>query len=333
MEKKKIITLGIAGLSFILAASITSTVAWYTGSSYLAITDLNVSLKDPRLEISLTGNENDFADEIAVENSMTDFSPVTSAFSNEWIERKEEKPVFKDGYAVGSDYLFNKSSDFKTATTGYFSKAFYLRCDIDANITFDPEGTYFEPDTNLNHSPKLNDVVKSMRFSVLVLGENYKYTIYDPNKTEETYLGGILDTANSGYYNTYANKEILYGQIYSSDPNKTTKECIVYDEPLAHETNDIPRNEMTCFKANNAQGDRKFNRELSEANGLVIQKENSLGPDEVERKFNIPLKAGRPQKIILSFYQEGWDLDNTNFIVHSNFLVYVSFMIAPTNPY
>ena len=50
MEKRKLAILGIAGLSLILAASITMTVAWYNGSSYLAINQINVGLVDKDLK-------------------------------------------------------------------------------------------------------------------------------------------------------------------------------------------------------------------------------------------------------------------------------------------
>ena len=366
MDNKKTLTLAIAGLSLLLAASITSTVAWYTGSTYLAITDINIHLKDPNLEIATENlvfkNQLDGYDL----NEVNDFTAVTTAFSYEWLDRKEETPIFKNGFANGVGYVLNKPSDYSKATFGYFSQTFYLKCDIDAYITFDKENTKFIPDvesnermlenegfmndmrnrySDLNESDlkikvlkNLNNVVNSMRFSILILDDeydeydDYKYFIYDPNKTVETYLGGILDTTDSGYYSTYNNKEVLYGEIISSDPNKTAQECVVYDNPLLAETNLYKKSEMTCFNANNFAGDMKFNKELSIANGLVIKTEDSFGPNEVETQLLIPVNAHRPRKIVLSFYQEGWDLDNTNLIVYSHFLTNMQFMIAPVAP-
>ena len=330
MKTKNVITLGIAGISLILAASITSTVAWYTGSSYLAITNIDVRLKDPNLTISVDNYS--FVSKLNNDSLgyVDNFTAVTSAFSNEWIKRKEQMPVFRDGYAAGSDYVFNKASDYTVANTGYFSKVLYLKSDIDAYATFDKELTRFLPNTENNHSEKLDNVVNCMRFSILVLDYEYKYYIYDPNKSGVTYLGGILDSSNSGYYNTYAGKEILYGEVYSNDPQKDVRDCIVYDDPLEEETHEFERNEMTCFNANNARGDRKVNFEKSV--DLVRKIEDSISYDEVEKKLLIPLKANVSTKIVLSFYQEGWDLDNTNFIVHSNFFTTVSFMIAPVMP-
>ena len=368
MDKKRVITLGIAGLSLILAASLTSTVAWYTGSSYLAITNINIELKDPKLQISINNTKFDTYVKSSDLNKVGMFTAVSSMFSNEWIRTKEETPIFKYGNTVGNGYLFNKASDFKNATEGYFSQTFYLKSDINAYVTFDKEQTNFLPDIEKNNDllknegfmgtmanrypnlhgqdlenkvlENLNSVVKSMRFSVLVLDDDpadlyddYKYYIYDPNKTEETELGGILDTSDSGYYNTYNHKEVLYGEITGNKTNPLDcADNIVYDDPLPQSLNVYQRDEMTCFKANNAQGDQKFNHDESINNGLRIKKENSLSYSEVDKQLLIPISTSKNRRIVLSFYQEGWDLDNTNFIVYSHFLVNVSFMIAPVAP-
>ena len=367
MEKKRIISLGIAGLSLALAASITSTVAWYTGSTYLAITDINIKLKDPELQIS-TDNVH-FSDKISSRDliRMEHFTAVSSMFSNEWLANREETPVFKDGYPVGLDYVMNDSSDYSNASGGYFSQTFYLKCDLDSYITLDKENTTFVPDEESNEEmlrnegfmntmrgkyqdlseselkemvlSHLNNVVNSLRISILVIDDepddeydDYKYYIYDPNKNGDTLLGGILDTTDSGYYNTYNSKEILYGQTYSSNPNNTVDDCIVYDNALLAATTEHDRKDMTCFVANNALGDRKINFPQSYENGLVIEKEHSLDASQVENELLIPISSRKTRKIVLSFYQEGWDLDNTNFIVYSQFFINVLFMIAPVKP-
>ena len=369
MKKKKVITLGVAGLSLILAASITSTVAWYTGSTYLAITDINIKLKDPSLQISVDNFR--FKDRLNSNElkKVGMFTAVSSMFSSEWLSQKVEEPVFKYGNTVGNGYLFNKPSDYKNASDGYFSQTFYLKCDVDAYITFDKDKTTIVPDYEQNelmlHNEgfmgsmaskysdlhgqaledkvlnNLNKVVESMRFSILVIDEDeedeyddYKYYIYDPHKNGKTELGGILDTSDSGYYNTYNHKEVLYGEITGDKQNPY--DCtgnIVYDSPLLQSTNVYQRSELTCFNANNAQGDQKFNHDESINNhGLNIKIEDSLDYFEVENQLLIPISSSKTRKIVLSFYQEGWDKDNTNFIVYSHFLVNVMFMIAPVSP-
>lgn len=364
MEKRKVLALGIAGLSLALAASITSTVAWYTGSSYLAITDINITLENPELSISTDGVH--FSNKVRSDElfQVSTFHAVSSVFSNEWIEERKETPIFKEGYSPAGKYV-SKYSD--NAVEGFFSQTLYLKSTSYNYVTLDANQSLFTPDEEGNKElwenagfmnkmrsrfpdlseeelkavvlEKLNSVVKSMRFSILVLDDNsedeyddYKYFIYDPNKSEETLLGGILDSTDSGFYDTYNHKEILYGDVYSNDENKTAEQCVVYDTALEEATNIFTRENMTCFNANNAKGDEKVNFSLSENNGLRIRKENSLSKDEVETKLLIPVSPNKSQRIVLSFYQEGWDKDNTNFIVYSHFFTNVQFMIAPVEP-
>ena len=367
MEKKRIIVLGIATLSLITAAAVTSTVAWYTGSSYLAITDINIGLKDPELYISIDGDK--YVNKLTNEQLMevNKFRSVSSMFSDAWLDNREEKPDFKRGFISGShQYVFNKITDVKEAEDGYFSQQFYIKCDLDAYITLDTNLTSFMPDEAANKAlledeefmhkmqqeypsltgdeliarveKNLNDVVRSLRLSILVLDDDntdnyddYAYYIIDPYKDKETYLGGVLDTIGVGYFDTYNHKEVLYGEVYSTDPNKTVEECIVYEDPLTEETV-VPREDRTCFNARNAAGDQKVNLEASFANGLEIKKENSISFEEVEEKVLIPVSSNKPTRLVLSFYQEGWDLENTDFIRFSHFFVNVLFKIAPVMP-
>ena len=51
---------------------------------------------------------------------------------------------------------------------------------------------------------RLNKVADAMRFSILIKdGEEYSYTIIDPNKNGTTLLGGILDNSVDQYYDSY----------------------------------------------------------------------------------------------------------------------------------
>lgn len=366
MDKKKVITLGSALLSFIAAAAVTSTVAWYTGSAYLAVTDIRVGLKDPVLAISID-------DEHYVKQLSNDqlpdvgrFRSVSSMFSEVWMEEKSETPIFKGGYTSGSKYVYNHYDDSRVATGGYFIQEMYIRCDIDAYITIDSELTSFRPDEDGNKElatdpdfvnlmsvkyPNLsgealqdrilfdlNNVVKSLRLSILVIDgdeedeyDDYSYFILDPYKDKETLYGGILDANADTYYDTLNHKEVLYGQMVSTDEEKTVEECVVYDEPLEEATS-VVSEDLTCFVAQNAKNDRKVNFEKSFENGLEIKKENSLGLDEVEDNLFIPVSPKRSQKIVLCIYQEGWDFENTDFVRYSHFFVNVLFMIANKKP-
>lgn len=357
MNRRKILSLASAALTFMVAATITSTVAWYTGSAYLAVTDINIGLFNPELSISVDGEH--FSDKVKSKDLMEvkEFTAVSSMFSDEWKALRKDKPIFKDGYASSGRYIVNESTDCSNATGGYFSQEFYLKCDTYAYVTLDREKSGFTPDEAGNQALvddeaflarlqsrypgltkdealyRLNNVVKSMRFSILVIDEDgmddgyddYKYFIYDQYKgAESELLGGILDTTDSGYYETYNSKEVLFGEV-----SLNSEDDIIYDAPLEQETTSVTRKDMTCFAANNAAGDRKINFNDSK---FEIKREDSFGYDEVETSLLIPCAPGKSQKIVLSFYQEGWDRENTNFIVYSHFLVNVLFKIAPVEP-
>ena len=366
MEKRKVVSLGIALLSLVTAAAITSTVAWYTGSAYLAVTDIYVGLKDPKLSISI--DDEHFTNKLANDQlpDVGRFRSVSSMFSEVWLEEEAEEPIFKGGYTSGSKYIYNHYDDSRVATGGYFCQEMYLRCDINAYITLDSELTSFTPDEvgnkalatdpdfvnlmsvkypNLSGEAlqdrilfDLNNVVKSLRLSILVIDgdendeyEDYTYHIIDPYKDKETYYGGILDANADTYYDTYNHKEVLYGQIISTDEEKTAEECIVYDDPLNDSTSIVAEN-LTCFVAQNAKNDQKVNLEQSFENGLEIKKENSLSLEETEENLFIPVFPTRSQKIVLCIYQEGWDFENTDFVRYSHFYVNVLFKIADKKP-
>lgn len=366
MEKKRVIALGIATLSLLTASAVTSTVAWYTGSNYLAITDINIGLLDPKLSISV--DDQHFFNKLKDEDldKPAKFKSVSSIFSDEWIANKGERPIFKGGYASGSKYVCNQSSDSKDATGGYFCQEMFIKCDTNAYITLDAEQTNFRPDEKSNRAlsedeeflnkmsaqypnlsreqlknklyTDLNNVVKSLRLSILVLDsdssdayDDYGYYIIDQFKEQgnDTYYGGVLDTDDDGYFDTYKHKEILYGDIRSTDENKTVEECVVYDEPLSSPTT-ISEEYLTCFVAQNYAGDEKVN--LLDSTDLEIAKENSYDLSEAEQTMLIPVTSSHSQHIVLSIYQEGWDKDNTDFVRYSHFFVNVLFKIAPVQP-
>lgn len=355
MEKRKIAIFGIAGLSLLLAASISMTVAWYNGSSYLAINGVNVGLADKHLSISI--DNEDFKSFIPTEdlNEVGRFRAVSSMFSDDWISRKEETPVFKGAYGASAKNVVNSVDEAHTISGGYYCQDFYLMCDYDVYVTLDKELTTFNSDEEGNREliqelrekypglsdeeiyDNLNRVIESLRISLLVLNDSdddsgeypdYAYHIVDPFKNKITYMCGILDSDKNGYYDySEENKEVLYGECYSSDENKTVEECLVYNEPTLTSTH-VSSKELTCFTSGNKEGVKKINFEASAANGVVLQKEKSVALEDVESEILIPLKTNVSKRIVLSFYQEGWDFENTDFVKYSHFFVNVIFKIA-----
>lgn len=355
MEKRKLVILGIAGLSLVLATSISMTVAWYNGSSYLAVNQMNIGLVDKHLEISIDNDH--FGDFIKTDDLMDvgKFRAVSSMFCDDWISRKEETPLFKGAYGSSAKNVVNSVDDAHTISGGYFCQDIFIRSDYDVYVTLDKDLTTFNSDEEENRTliqelrekypglsdeeiyENLNRVIESLRISLLVLNDSdddsgefpdYAYHIIDPFKDKITYMCGILDNDKNGYYDySPENKEILYGQCYSADENKTVEDCLIYKDPTLTST-EVSSKELTCFVSGDKEGVKKIDFNESIANGLVLEQEKSVALEEVETKVLIPLKANVSKRITLCFYQEGWDVDNTDFVKYSNFFVNVIFKIA-----
>ena len=105
---------------------------------------------------------------------------------------------------------------------------------------------------------RLNKVADAMRFSILIKdGEEYSYTIIDPNKNGTTLLGGILDNSVDQYYDSYLEGstnewcERVYGEVSGE---------IVYDEPYdGEESYKDPSLPSSAFNARHKKGVKPFN--------------------------------------------------------------------------
>ena len=356
MNKQRLAILGIASLSLMLAASVSMTVAWYIGSSYLTIRNFQISLMDQELQIS---TDNEQFDQLIPNDELMEvdrFRAVSTMFCNEWIARKEERPIFKGGFGFASVNVVNSSNAAGNIAEGYFCQEIFIKSLVsDVYVTLDPELTTFVPDNEGNEAiiqelrekypgfsdeeiyANLNNVVRSIRVSLLVLNDSdddsgefpdYAYYIVDPFKDKITYMSGVLDNDKSGYYDySEENKEILYGECHSSDPEKTVEQTLVYKEPTASSTT-VSYKELTCFTSGNREGVRKIDFDASFANGLVLEEEHSVALENVDKEVLIPVRTGVSKRIVLSFYQEGWDFENTDFVRYSNFYINVMFKIA-----
>lgn len=359
-NKQRITIISLATVSLMLTASVVLTVAWYDGASHLAVSNVNVSLLDKELSIStdnITFKQYLSTDDLA---ETTVFKAVSSQFSDNWISQKKDKPEFYGVYSYSNNDSSNDNQP-KLLESGYFTQELYIKCNSAVYVTFDAENTTFLPDEEDNEKllhesnaklheffpgltdeeilHNLNACVKSLRLSLLVLDDeddesgtypDYNYYIIDPYKEQKTYLAGILDSDKNGYYDySKEDKEILYGEAYSSVEGKTVEECLAYHEPNQTST-EVGEKHLTCFTSGNKQGVSKINFEQSFENGLVLKEEPSISSSEMENKVLIPLRPNTSKRIVLSFYQEGWDKDNTDFVRFSHFFVNVLFKIAKT---
>ena len=350
MNKKRILAASIALISLTTIASITSTLAWYTGAGYLSISNFNIKLKDEKLSIS-NDNETfvDFLDDSQL-NQVDKFRSVSSMFASSWLENKETKPVFRGGYGTASKSVVDSVSDTSATSVGYFCQDLYIKCTDDATLTLDTELTSFkaaeEENTEIVEQLRekypglsdedilfnLNNVIKSLRLSILVLNDTgsdsldeYAYFIIDPFKDKTTYYGGVLDNDLDGYFDYYKDKQVIYGELSSSIEGKSVEDCLIYDDALTSDTSYTGDN--TCFNSGMKKGTKPVNIEKSIENGLSIAEEQSIALEEAEEYVEIPVKAETSKRIVLSFYQEGWDKENTNFVMYSHFYVNVMFKI------
>lgn len=324
-----------------------STFAWYNGSSHLSVSNFNIRLADKRLLISTDNVE--FKSHLAKEDlvEVDFFRPVSSMFMESWVNVKEEAPRFKRGFSHESITMdaYVLETDYATASEGYFVQSLYLKADVDGFVSIDSSLTSFEADSAKNKgvankllemgrysgidvdalTNKLDDIIKSMRFMVLVLDEEdetgldeYATYIIDPTKTDDTYYGGVLDNDGDGYYDYHDDKEVLFGEIDSGDTS-----LIVYDSMASIST---PKVSHSVFDANTHQGVRHLNINASSENGLKLKKEHSLSMDELSN-IKIPVRNGISRHICLAMYIEGWDIDNNNYTMYSSFKSNIGFTL------
>jgi hypothetical protein len=321
-------------------AAVSVSLAWYATSTTVILSNFNVSLSaDASLEIGIKDSDGNIkysstVEDSAINDGNTAFAPVSTMFSSSWLESANEEsfPVFRKAYEVGK---FSDSSTYtKTdiATTGFFTKEMYLKSDKDITLTVDQAGTTIAPDTTKNAAKvenvkdkfpdftdeeilaNLNSINKSMRFGLFIDGNFY---IFDPQKTEETYFGGLLDIDADSFYDYDKKdgeaKEILYGEY--NDENK-----IKYGE----NTNVLTT--TSVFDANTKSGVKHVDLASSIANGLEISKENSVDMATINNtKDFIELKENEAKRFVFSIYIEGWDRDSTNLAMYGSFLANFTF--------
>ena len=358
--KSRWFILGLLMVSFALISSISLTVAWFIGASYLQIAQIDIKTKSPTLQLSTDNIE--FKNSLAKSDlqRVDDFKPVSSIYYYNWTTTQAETPVFYGEYKTISKEFMTSPSDVDVADYGYFSQTLYLKSDQSVYVTLvqddeleEGENPLFYPDEEANLAKAqrlyntfgyeeltveqitqgLNDVVKSLRVSLLLLNddeenidpETYDYHIIDPYYDKPTYYGGILDNDLSGTYDNYNGQEVIFGWVNDSD-------CVRFDEPLTQESSVVGY--LTCFNSGHARGVKRYDAESSFENNFVIEKEPALKFNssefydvETETGLLIPLKANVSRRIVLSIYLEGWDEDNNNLTMFGKFLVNLQFKI------
>ena len=360
MKKVKLILTLYISVIALAVASVSMSVAWFVTSRNLFVSGIDISFDaDRELEIS-ESKDDGYTDHImpSIEDESRIFVPLTTAHSSIWTSQKLDRPIFYDESNASEieDFVSYRAVE---EGAGYFTKKIYLRADDDLLITIDPEKTFIKANEEYNakyakylHSyykniqdehyarykvftvdelyERLNRIVEAMRFSILIKdGDEYSYTIIDPFYKEDTYIGGLLDNAMDGYYDSFLKKgsNEYYERVYGDFSGE-----LVYDEPLAEDSSYLEENVVpTAFNARHQKGVKPVNFEKSKnEKGFEIKKEGAINLKDFnnkEKPFSFPIYMDTPKEIVISLYIEGWDLDSVNYTMGAAFTSDLTFKI------
>ena len=114
MKPKKIILGLYIGIIALSSLGLSFSVAWYASSMKLQINTVNIEIKAERdLKICTVPNFDNAKDHLGYDelDSVSSFTPVTSAYSYRWMNTKEGMPSFYDdtfnAYMISIQYRNN----------------------------------------------------------------------------------------------------------------------------------------------------------------------------------------------------------------------------------
>lgn len=351
MNKRKLVISLVLGTVALSVISLSASLAWYASSDRLQVNSIDLDLRTDEsvgLYIGTSTNEEAFKEKLSNEdlNKVKQFAPTSSMFHNHWLDAKKDMPEF---YNLTEHDIYGVPDFNKPSSNGFYQQKLYLLNNIDYYVTLDTEQTFITSDKTSNHlraqalvgkvgeltvdeiEEKLNKLENSMRFSILVNTPNfYQYYIIDPNKDENkvTYYAGRLDVNADEYYDTFNDREILYGEVENRD-------AIVYDNPedptFVKPFRETP-NEFfgNAFSGKNDKAAYTYNEQNSLQAGVKYKQEPSISLDDINSNDNpllIPCYNGVPTEIVLSIYLEGWDLDCYNSTMGASFDAQLSFKV------
>ncbi len=330
----------LAIFTFILASIslISTTYAWFSISDTLRVTNIEIGTRDPsKFEIGLRNNSTDSVDfyqnisqsDLISHNQYSDnpvLYGVSSMYESSWLNNTTDLtsttllPTFRSLSATNV-------KEGMVASTGYYSLELYFYANADMYI-FLSDTTSVKADSEKNaqtaakNSLDVNDLNKienSLRLSFLT---PERYVKYEPNvlTSTKTKLANRLDVIKDGYYDVKNNNETVYGE-YSNDDK------IVYSEDArvkaltgtANAFNALSRDNVNCF-----------DMEKSIANGLDIATESTYTLGELSDQSDIKhslftLSAYHKTRVVVTIYDEGWDIDHTELISSSAFNINLVF--------
>ena len=357
MKQNKIILSFLVGIIALSTATLGMSIAWYATSQILYVNAIEITIDSERALDICTTIDGEYREEYSYSEltPTSVFRPVTTAHSSTWISQRSDNPIFYD-----ESKFINTNEEvlpLRPVTEDFYSQEFYLKADHDIYVTINPEQTYFKPNALYNRQyaqilynefqagtdptykgltveqieERLNQLVKAMRFSILITDDNdYRYEIIDPNKNGETLLGGVLDNDTNRYFDNFERDDVPYERVYGEVIGD--RNLLVYDDPLDTDSDYVmPTEEPSAFNAKHKKGVKRFNLEKTlQKEGVSIQTEQSYSVEDFKQKekpFLIPLYKEQPKRVVISIYIEGWDLDSVNYTMGATFDASLGFKI------
>ncbi len=342
--------------SLSLGTAATATYAWYEVSSRLLVSNLNIDYNETFLKIGLnvdgvpTYNEDEEGKALPLTKEFLKangaiksdkLQPVSSMYQSLWFNDEEDLSVATPKFRTSYDH-FSGTTKSLVAGDGFYQFDVAIFSSRDALIYLD-EKTTIAPNYEGNSRvasrlgldvDELNNIDQCLRVSFYSeLVDSYQYLIYEPNVKEpsHTKFGGRLNIVDEDHYFDEENgKEILYGE-YNSDAE------LIYSE--AAFVNELSEKE-TCFNALSMPGTQALDIEKSiEESNLTIKEEEtytlvdlaSIGTNTLPNMPLCSVHANSTQRMVITIYIEGWDLDCTEDVASSVFDVNLSFsgVLAP----
>ena len=356
MKKSNLILGFYVGVIALCVATVSMSIAWYATSTQVRLEAIEMTVDcDRDLGIS-TARDGEYVEKLNPEQlqQVGLFRPVTGAYSSLWKNTKADMPVFYDEPKFSTNENFG-NNPVPANSSGYFSQKLYLKSDDDIFVTIDPTNTYINPNTEYNKGyaeilyeeyqngederlkamtveeieEGLNNLVKAMRYSILITNEQeYNYVVIDPYKETVTEFGGLLDVDRDIYYDHFYRGNDAYERVYG----EYVGEVIHKDTPTAEDSDYLEPNEAAnAFNAKHRKGMMQVDWDRSrDEGGLEFAKEESITVKDFEKEnkpFRIPVYRYQPQEIVLSIYIEGWDLDSINHTKGATFISNLTFKI------
>ncbi len=356
LRRKVFLLLG-GVLSLTAGTLATSSLAWFQVGNTTFVQNILIGHNDAKFKLELTRGKDHYAtpDSNYAFPDELGFVPVSSMFQSRWynenLDPEVDSPRFLRGSFLSSTYDPNR--DAAEEGDSYFDFELYFSSEQDCYVYLN-EGTSISVDHNANfliaqaqaeehgktptraeldeRAYELDKAVNSARISFF---SNMGYQIVDPNSVsgKEVFLAGPLDVhPRDGYFDCDHKtlKEIVYGEY-----DKTILDEIEYtliEEPQS------PGDGENAFEAALSEGAYCFDREsFFETFSSRIAKEPSYSLDEicfVDDRAD-PLKgkahpicfipAGKTERVVMSLYVEGWDLDCINAIAAAAFRFDITF--------